>query len=830
MPAERQHHFAIVKRSDLDTYTDDDKLGQGGFGTVFKVKHKQWGMKAIKVLKDAQQISEDEKKKLLNEAEKMAKLQHENILRILGVIMEPGMYAILFEYIANGSLDSFLKKRQVPLPIIVKFVYKTILGMNYLHTNVPTICHRDLRAANLLVTDAFDIKIADFGLSQWKTYTQRHSTRLSAELNKFGSFTHTSPERWRNLQGPPEKYHDVYAFGITLWEIGSNGKQPYQGRNAFEVTRMVTGGERPNMVSITNNFPEFLCDMMMASWSPNPETRPTFEALKNFIEKGMTEYMTEDAQHIATVQLLQEMGRHIQPQQSQSVAQQQNQQQVQQNYQEQAARAGNAPVPEFLDYMVASGDQQLPRGGLRTDGAAKGLHGGSTKRQPEEQDESLIGSNQRPPISGQQRGILEPGDVATRSLTPKEAIQWDGISPQPRQQVRNQPPQPYVPTNDLVVHDEVNNSKPLPQENENPREIFLQPRDVRGAAPESTPMSLNSPGGATNTGNHGIRARPENTIKNMEAAALRVTGGMHYDIGLATLPENMDVEDGVQNGGARPKSNLPRNVRRDAPDVEMREDNSNKYKSMQETQPEPELGPFGVKLEPRHTRGTPVDDLPDYVDEDMEDDSIHKEKEEAKKKSQRSGGERNPDIVHKHKSGAETRIYNAGGAGNIQIGNNNFMVVGNPDGVVDLNVGDIMRDVQSTVSGALNSSGIDIHSGNINIQGTNINLGGRKPPKVIKGTITKSQRKITNNDIDICARHTGKYWKKLGRELGYSDGQLDNFEHDNSQSMYEMIYQMLRDWRSKKSGQATAGLLAKTLNAVQKADVALKIPKDPNEK
>lgn len=133
------------------------------------------------------------------------------------------------------------------------------------------IIHRDLAARNLLAAKGDErhyvtVKVADFGLSR------------EVERGYYKSDTRIMPYKWC----PPESIQygtfttksDVWAFGVSMWEIFSYGQLPYQSMSNNEATEFVLKGNR---LKIPDACPQQVYDMMMQCWMSEPEKRPSFQ-------------------------------------------------------------------------------------------------------------------------------------------------------------------------------------------------------------------------------------------------------------------------------------------------------------------------------------------------------------------------------------------------------------------------------------------------------------------------------------------------------------------------------------------------------------------------
>ncbi|KAI6079160.1 Interleukin-1 receptor-associated kinase 4 isoform X1 [Aix galericulata] len=191
-----------------------NKLGEGGFGVVFKGYINGRNV-AVKKLAAMVNISaQDLKQQFDQEIEMMAKCQHENLVELLGFSSDGAQPCLVYEYMPNGSLLDRLACLNDTPPISwdmrCKIAQGTANGINFLHDN--NHIHRDIKSANILLTDTYVPKISDFGLARASvTFTQTIMTD-----RVVGTAAYMAPEA---LRGEITPKSDIFSFGVVLLEI-----------------------------------------------------------------------------------------------------------------------------------------------------------------------------------------------------------------------------------------------------------------------------------------------------------------------------------------------------------------------------------------------------------------------------------------------------------------------------------------------------------------------------------------------------------------------------------------------------------------------------------
>ncbi|KAG2246422.1 hypothetical protein Bca52824_086050 [Brassica carinata] len=198
-----------------DYFSDANKLGEGGFGPVYKGRLIHWEEVAIKRLSIASGQGLVEFK---NEAMLIAKLQHTNLVKLIGCCIEKDEKMLIYEYMPNKSLDYILfdplGKNVLDWTLRFRIMEGIIQGLLYLHKySRLKVIHRDIKASNILLDEDMNPKISDFGMARiFGAQESRANTRRVA-----GTFGYMSPEYFR--EGLFSAKSDVFSFGVLMLEI-----------------------------------------------------------------------------------------------------------------------------------------------------------------------------------------------------------------------------------------------------------------------------------------------------------------------------------------------------------------------------------------------------------------------------------------------------------------------------------------------------------------------------------------------------------------------------------------------------------------------------------
>ncbi|CAK9135293.1 unnamed protein product [Ilex paraguariensis] len=216
-----QYSYKDLK-SATKNFSEENKLGEGGFGDIYKGTLTNGNVVAVKKLAIATSRA---KADFETEVRLISNVHHRNLIRLLGCSTKGPDLLLVYEFMANGSLDKFLygeKRGALNWKQRFDIIFGTARGLAYLHEQFHVcIIHRDIKPSNILLDDFFQPKIADFGLAKLLPEDQSHlSTRFA------GTLGYTAPEY--AIHGQLSEKVDTYSFGVVVLEIIS-------GRRTTEV-------------------------------------------------------------------------------------------------------------------------------------------------------------------------------------------------------------------------------------------------------------------------------------------------------------------------------------------------------------------------------------------------------------------------------------------------------------------------------------------------------------------------------------------------------------------------------------------------------------------
>ncbi|XP_042949936.1 cold-responsive protein kinase 1 isoform X2 [Carya illinoinensis] len=235
------HNVKLYPYKELRAATADfsqtNKIGEGGFGSVYKGRLKDGKIAAIKVLSAE---SKQGVKEFLTEINVISEIEHENLVKLYGCCVEENHRILVYNYLENNSLAQTLiggsqSNMYFKWRTRTKICIGIARGLAFLHEEVrPHIIHRDIKASNILLDKDLTPKISDFGLAKLIPPNMTHvSTRVA------GTIGYLAPEY--AIKGQLTRKADIYSFGVLLLEIVSgrcntNTRLPFEEQYLLERT------------------------------------------------------------------------------------------------------------------------------------------------------------------------------------------------------------------------------------------------------------------------------------------------------------------------------------------------------------------------------------------------------------------------------------------------------------------------------------------------------------------------------------------------------------------------------------------------------------------
>ncbi|XP_050152334.1 LEAF RUST 10 DISEASE-RESISTANCE LOCUS RECEPTOR-LIKE PROTEIN KINASE-like 2.4 isoform X2 [Malus sylvestris] len=212
----KRYSYSDVKKM---TISFRDKIGKGGYGTVYRGKLPDGCLVAVKVLSDSKGNGEE----FINEVASIGRTSHVNVVTLFGFCYERDKRALIYEFMPNGSLDNFIHKQgsdidncRLGWKTLSEIAVGVARGLEYLHRGCNTrILHLDIKPQNILLDKDFCPKIADFGLA--KLCKAKES--VVSMLGTRGTAGYIAPEVFSRSFGGVSHKSDVYSYGMLVLEM-----------------------------------------------------------------------------------------------------------------------------------------------------------------------------------------------------------------------------------------------------------------------------------------------------------------------------------------------------------------------------------------------------------------------------------------------------------------------------------------------------------------------------------------------------------------------------------------------------------------------------------
>ncbi|XVF77609.1 hypothetical protein PTKIN_Ptkin14bG0059800 [Pterospermum kingtungense] len=259
--------------SATNNFSDDRKLGQGGFGAVYKGHLTELDIDVA--VKKFCRSSKHGRKDYIAEVTIVSRLRHRNLVQLIGWCLDRGQFLLVYEFMPNGSLDSHLFTHNCTLTWDTR--YKICLGLAtalfYLHNDwEQCVVHRDIKTGNVLLDSNFNVKLGDFGLAQLMDHEIGPRTTSLA-----GTLGYMAPEYV--ISGKASSKSDVFSFGVVTLEIvtGTRARDPkHDEKGLIEWVWDLYGQDKPLDAVDERLHMEFdeqqaKCMVMVGLWCAHPD-------------------------------------------------------------------------------------------------------------------------------------------------------------------------------------------------------------------------------------------------------------------------------------------------------------------------------------------------------------------------------------------------------------------------------------------------------------------------------------------------------------------------------------------------------------------------------
>ncbi|KAJ8750393.1 hypothetical protein K2173_014308 [Erythroxylum novogranatense] len=284
--------------SDIKKMTGNfrDKLGEGGYGSVYKGRLRSGGYAAIKVLGKSKANGQD----FINEVATIGRIHHVNVVKLIGFCVQGLKRALVFEFMPNGSLDKYLFSPQVSNAISTEKMFKISLGVargiEYLHRGCNMqILHFDIKPHNILLDENFVPKVSDFGIAKLCPIDSNIVSLTAAR----GTLGYMAPELLYKHIGSVSYKADVYSFGMLLMEmagrrknfnaLANNSSQVYFPAWAYEQFRLGKHVELGNgdVTEEENKITKKIITVALWCIQLRPSERPSMHQVLEMLEKDV---------------------------------------------------------------------------------------------------------------------------------------------------------------------------------------------------------------------------------------------------------------------------------------------------------------------------------------------------------------------------------------------------------------------------------------------------------------------------------------------------------------------------------------------------------------
>ena len=246
----------------INGYELAELLGSGGMGEVYRAVHPQIKrVVAIKLLKDSTGALRE---RSINEARIQAGLQHPNIAALHDFLEWQGQPCLILEYVDGQTLAELLETRQRLAPAeALKHFQAVVVAVAYLHQH--KVIHRDLKANNIKLNTAGEIKLLDFGIAK-----DSAAPKMTMTGAVIGTLSCLAPEQ---LEGRADARSDVWALGVLLYQMVT-GRLPFEAQTLTQFYEQIRKCHYPAAAQLNQAVPRALDELIAQCLKKNPAERP----------------------------------------------------------------------------------------------------------------------------------------------------------------------------------------------------------------------------------------------------------------------------------------------------------------------------------------------------------------------------------------------------------------------------------------------------------------------------------------------------------------------------------------------------------------------------
>ncbi len=249
-----------ARKEDFESLSDSN-IGVGGFGRVYKVKHRKTGkIFAIKVVNKAKILENELGGQMKLEVEIMYKLDHPNIIKLYDHYEDEESFYLVMEYAAKGQLYTKLKLLgRLDERLAAQYIREVVSAIEYMHGLNPPIIHRDIKPENILLDENESAKLCDFG---WSNFFTQERKRMSY----CGTQEYLAPEMIK--QSGHSETLDYWNIGVLAFELLA-GRPPFEGTSQKDLFDAIVHVK----FSFPKDFPKLACDLVCKLLKADPKER-----------------------------------------------------------------------------------------------------------------------------------------------------------------------------------------------------------------------------------------------------------------------------------------------------------------------------------------------------------------------------------------------------------------------------------------------------------------------------------------------------------------------------------------------------------------------------